>query len=224
MRVRRDPQPGGWTRRCSCTAVIASTASARRGSAFVINALIEAARVEVLSGAPARFEMPTESGRPHGIYRCPTCGDGDLERVRAASDIDPLPARRARSTIRGRSRRRVHIYTRSKQPWVHAAARRCPRSGRTTTRSKLLAAREPRPPHRRSSAKRLRHAPAALAIHAVAHSRRRRRSRPGDRRAAAAPASARGAAASPRARSTARRPSSRQRRTASTVSGPRPRV
>src|SRR5690348_11828467 len=44
------------------------------GSAFVLNALIEAARVELPSGEPVRSEMPTDSGRPHGIYRCPACG------------------------------------------------------------------------------------------------------------------------------------------------------
>src|SRR4051812_2498608 len=44
------------------------------GSAFVINALIETARVSVLQGAVARSAMPTDSGRPHGIDRCTVCG------------------------------------------------------------------------------------------------------------------------------------------------------
>src|ERR1700758_980705 len=43
------------------------------GSAFVLNALIEADRVIVLSGEPEQVAMPTDSGRPHDIYRCPTC-------------------------------------------------------------------------------------------------------------------------------------------------------
>src|SRR5260221_1200992 len=44
------------------------------GSAFVINALIETARVTVLQGEVLRSSMPTESGRPHGIDRCKVCG------------------------------------------------------------------------------------------------------------------------------------------------------
>jgi hypothetical protein len=86
------------------------------GSAFVLNALIEAARVEILSGAPARFEMPTDSGQPHGIYRCPTCGTAvwseyggrsSLRFMRVGTLDDPQALAPT-----------VHIYTRSKQPWV----------------------------------------------------------------------------------------------------------
>ncbi len=86
------------------------------GSAFVINALYEATRVELLSGAPARFEMPTDSGRPHGIYRCPTCGTA-LWSEYAGTDkirflrVGTLDDSRAIAPT-------VHIYTRSKQPWV----------------------------------------------------------------------------------------------------------
>ena len=43
------------------------------GSAFVLNALIEADRVEVLSGETVPISMPTDSGKPHLIYRCPKC-------------------------------------------------------------------------------------------------------------------------------------------------------
>ena len=89
------------------------------GSAFVLNALIESSRVEVAGtegAAPVRFEMPTESGRPHGIYRCRSCGTAvwseyggvaALRFVRVGTLDDPqaLPPD-------------VHIYTRSKLPWV----------------------------------------------------------------------------------------------------------
>jgi len=44
------------------------------GSAFVINALIETDRIELLFGRPEPFAMPTDSGRPHDVYRCTTCG------------------------------------------------------------------------------------------------------------------------------------------------------
>jgi len=86
------------------------------GSAFVLNALIETARVPVLAGQPVRFEVPTDSGRPHGIYRCPTCGVavwseyggiGALRFVRVGTLEDPTALAPT-----------VHIYTRSKQPWI----------------------------------------------------------------------------------------------------------
>jgi hypothetical protein len=86
------------------------------GSAFVLNALIETDRVAVLSGAPAPVAVPTDSGRPHEIFRCPTCHTalwsdygrrGVLRFVRVGTLDDPsaLPPD-------------VHIYTRTKLPWV----------------------------------------------------------------------------------------------------------
>ena len=86
------------------------------GSAFVLNALIETARVQVLAGQPARFEMPTDSGRPHGVYRCPTCGTavwseyGGIDKIRFMR-VGTLDDPKAFAPT-------VHIYTRSKQPWV----------------------------------------------------------------------------------------------------------
>ena len=44
------------------------------GSAFVINALIETTQVELLSGGTEAVPAPTDSGRPHLIHRCATCG------------------------------------------------------------------------------------------------------------------------------------------------------
>ena len=43
------------------------------GGAFAINALIEAVHVPLLAGTPQRVSVPTESGRPHDVYRCPDC-------------------------------------------------------------------------------------------------------------------------------------------------------
>ncbi|HVV49938.1 MAG TPA: GFA family protein [Polyangia bacterium] len=86
------------------------------GSAFVLNALIETARVVVLIDPPARFETPTDSGRPHGIYRCAACGTavwseyGGLAALRFVR-VGTLDNPRALAPT-------VHIYTRSKQPWV----------------------------------------------------------------------------------------------------------
>ncbi|MDE1904217.1 MAG: GFA family protein [Alphaproteobacteria bacterium] len=86
------------------------------GSAFVINALIETDRVVVLKAALESLAVPTDSGRPHRIFRCPSCqtavwseygGLAKLRFVRVGTLDDPtaLPPD-------------VHIYVRSKLPWV----------------------------------------------------------------------------------------------------------
>ena len=43
------------------------------GSAFAINGLIEAERIELVEGAPKPVSMRTDSGHPHDIYRCEAC-------------------------------------------------------------------------------------------------------------------------------------------------------
>ena len=43
------------------------------GSAFVLNAIIENDCISVLSGFLSVTAGPTESNRPHDIYRCSTC-------------------------------------------------------------------------------------------------------------------------------------------------------
>lgn len=86
------------------------------GSAFVLNALIEANEVELRVGAPAPSRMPTDSGRPHDIWRCAGCGTavwstyGGVEAIRfvRVGTLDEP----------GAVRPDVHIYTRSKQPWL----------------------------------------------------------------------------------------------------------
>jgi hypothetical protein len=86
------------------------------GSAFVLNALIETDRVDRLAGETTLVEMPTGSGRPHDVARCSHCGTAVwshygglkvLTFVRAGTLDNPaaLPPD-------------VHIYTRSKLPWV----------------------------------------------------------------------------------------------------------
>ena len=86
------------------------------GGAFAINALIETDRIEVLAGEPAAVAMPTESGRPHDVYRCPACQTAvwsdygrrpSLRFVRVATLEDPEAIRPD-----------VHIFTRSKLSWV----------------------------------------------------------------------------------------------------------
>ena len=90
------------------------------GSAFVLNALIETDRVEKLSGETEAVPVPTGSGRPQVIHRCAAChvaiwshygGVLPLSFVRVGTLDEPsaLPPN-------------VHIYTRSKLPWVRLPA------------------------------------------------------------------------------------------------------
>jgi hypothetical protein len=87
------------------------------GSAFAINAMIEADRVVALAGEPEVVMTPTLSGKGQKIARCPTCrvavwsnyaGAGDrirFVRVGTLDEPDRLPPD-------------IHIFTTSKQPWV----------------------------------------------------------------------------------------------------------
>jgi hypothetical protein len=90
------------------------------GSAFVINALIETDRIEVQSGELAASRMPTESGRVHDVYRCTACGTAMW------ADYGGRPwLRFVRATTlddRAALKPDVHIFTRSKLPWVELPA------------------------------------------------------------------------------------------------------
>jgi hypothetical protein len=92
------------------------------GGAFAINALIERSCLQLQPGSidPVCTTAKTDSGRPHDIYRCPQChsalwSDYGRRRVMAfvrvttldqGHDIEPD----------------VHIFTRSKLPWVQLPA------------------------------------------------------------------------------------------------------
>lgn len=115
---------------CACGAVRYRLASApmfvncchcrecqrQTGSAFVINAVIETDRIALFAGKPEPVAVPTGSGRPHDIYRCPVCQTAlwsdygrrpKLRFLRVATLDDPakLPPD-------------ANIYVRSKLPWV----------------------------------------------------------------------------------------------------------
>ena len=85
------------------------------GSAFVINLLIETDRVELLAGDPVPVDVPRGAKTTQRIFRCPTCQVAVFSRytrasvrfVRGGTLDDP-------SSISPD----VHIYTRSKLPWV----------------------------------------------------------------------------------------------------------
>ena len=97
---------------CHCASCQTET-----GSAFVINALIESDRVETIQGAAEPVMTPSESGKGQQIWRCPTCHVALWSNYGGATDVlrfvrvgtldtpDALPPG-------------VHIFTRSKLPWV----------------------------------------------------------------------------------------------------------
>jgi len=116
---------------CTCRAVRYRMASAplfvhcchcrwcqrESGSAFALNAMIEADRVQLLAGETERVQTPSASGKGQSIVRCARCrialwshyaGSGDavsFVRVGTLDDPDLLPPD-------------IHIFTLSKQPWV----------------------------------------------------------------------------------------------------------
>ena len=87
------------------------------GTAFALNAMIEADRVELLQGEIEVVNTPSNSGKGQKIARCPKChiavwsnyaGAGDalrFVRVGTLDEPDRLPPD-------------IHIFTASKQPWV----------------------------------------------------------------------------------------------------------
>ena len=85
------------------------------GSAFVINLMIEANRVKTVAGAPQPVEVPRDDGSTQRIFRCPTCQVAvfseyslpQVRFVRAGTLDDPTAVAPD-----------VHIFTRSKLPWV----------------------------------------------------------------------------------------------------------
>ena len=87
------------------------------GASFALNAMIEADRVQLLSGEVEVVNTPSESGKGQLICRCPGCriavwshyaGAGKavcFVRVGTLDEPDRLPPD-------------IHIFTASKQPWV----------------------------------------------------------------------------------------------------------
>ena len=87
------------------------------GASFALNAMIESDRVQTLAGTPELINTPSDSGAGQQIARCPHCrialwshyaGAGpavSFVRVGTLDEPDHLPPD-------------IHIFTRSKQPWV----------------------------------------------------------------------------------------------------------
>lgn len=86
------------------------------GTAFVMNAVVEKTRLEILSGGVANYHFPDTC---HTVFFCPECvtyvwseykngafNDCRFVRVGTLNEPDRLPPD-------------VHIFTESAQPWVH---------------------------------------------------------------------------------------------------------
>ena len=97
---------------CHCTWCQRET-----GSAFALNAIIEARYVHVKKGKPEAITVPSESGNGQTIHRCPTCklalwsiynGAGDRFRFLRVGTLDNA----------GAYPPDIHIFTSTKLPWV----------------------------------------------------------------------------------------------------------
>jgi len=87
------------------------------GSAFVINALFEAERVE-LEGPPVNTVLtPSASGKGQKINRCPSCHIALFSNYAQAGDAMRF-VRVGTLDLLDTFAPDVHIYTSTKQPWV----------------------------------------------------------------------------------------------------------
>ena len=87
------------------------------GSAFALNAFIEAKHVQLIKGKVETVDIPSESGTGQRVHRCPDCKvalwanylglgtDFSFVKVGTLENPDLCPPD-------------VHIFTQSKQPWV----------------------------------------------------------------------------------------------------------
>ena len=101
---------------CHCTWCQRET-----GSAFALNAMIEADRVELTTGEVELVDTPSASGKGQKVWRCPQCrvalwsnysGSGDRVRFLRVGTLDSPDAMPPD----------IHIFTMSKQPWVQLPA------------------------------------------------------------------------------------------------------
>ena len=108
-RMHREPM---FVHCCHCTWCQRET-----GSAFVLNAIIEAGQVELLQGGPVMVNTPSASGKGQRIARCPSCqvalwsnyaGAGETVSFLRIGSLDNP----------GRFRPDIHIFTSTRQPWV----------------------------------------------------------------------------------------------------------
>ena len=107
--MMREPM---YVHACHCTWCQRET-----GSAFVLNAIIEASEVRTTKGTPIPFVTPSDSGGGQTIWRCDVCfialwsnygSGGDRIRYLRAGTLD-----KACLIVPD-----IHIFTNSKHPWI----------------------------------------------------------------------------------------------------------
>ncbi len=101
---------------CHCTWCQRET-----GSAFVLNAMIEADRVTVLEGQPEMVLTPSNSGKGQKIVRCPTCHVALWSHYPGAGDAVSF-VRVGTLEQRALVPPDIHIFTSTKLPWVSLPA------------------------------------------------------------------------------------------------------
>ncbi|HXG81755.1 MAG TPA: GFA family protein [Sphingomicrobium sp.] len=101
---------------CHC-----SDCQTQTGSAYALNALYESERVSITKGAPEPIMMPTDSGQGQQVWRCPNCRVAVWSNYGGA--VDKLRFVRVGTLDQpGELPPDIHIYTRSKLPWVQLPA------------------------------------------------------------------------------------------------------
>ena len=113
VRYRLTAEPL-FTHCCHCRSCQRQT-----GSAFALNLLLEADAVELLAGDPVPVDVPRDDGSVQRIVRCPACRVAVFSEysrpgvwfVRGGTLDDPSGVAPD-----------VHIYTRSRLPWVELPA------------------------------------------------------------------------------------------------------
>jgi hypothetical protein len=87
------------------------------GTAFALNAIIEADRVELLAGNVEIVDTPSNSGKGQRISRCPVCRVAVWSNYAGAGDAAHF-IRVGTLTAPDRLPPDVHIFTSTKLPWV----------------------------------------------------------------------------------------------------------
>ena len=87
------------------------------GSAFVINALIEADRVNVLHGRPEIIDTPSASGDGQKIARCPKCKIAVWSNYSQAGEVTKF-VRVGALDDPNQTPPDIHIFTSTKQAWI----------------------------------------------------------------------------------------------------------
>lgn len=108
-RLTREPM---FVHCCHCTWCQRET-----GSAFALNALVEAEAVELVRGSPQTIDTPSNSGKGQQITRCPRCQVALWSHYSAAGAAVSF-VRVGTLDDAHRIAPDIHIFTSTKMPWL----------------------------------------------------------------------------------------------------------